>query len=102
MSGLTVRLLSHFRPSVPVVAFSPIQEVRRRIALLWGALPRIMEPLATTEEIVKRVEEDLLSGGLAQPGDRVVIVFGAPLISGSPTNSIRLHQLPLSPRLSGR
>lgn len=96
MSGLTVRLLSHFRPSVPVVAFSPIQEVRRRIALLWGALPRIMEPLPTTEALVKRVEEDLLSSGLAQPGDRVVIVFGTPLVLGSPTNSIRLHQLPLS------
>jgi pyruvate kinase len=97
MSGLTVRLLSHFRPSVPVVAFSPIQAVRRRIALLWGALPRIMEPLTTTEEMVKRVGEDLLSSRLAQPGDRIVIVFGAPLGLGSPTNSIRLHQLPFSP-----
>jgi pyruvate kinase len=97
MSGLTVRLLSHFRPSAPVVAFSPVQEVRRRIALLWGALPRSMEPLTTTEEMVKRVEKDLLSSGLAQPGDRIVIVLGAPVGSGSPTNSIRLHQLPLSP-----
>jgi pyruvate kinase len=96
MSGLTVRLLSHFRPNVPVLAFSPVQEVRRRIALLWGALPRVMEPLTTIEAMVKRVEEDLLSSRLAQPGDRIVIVFGAPVGSGSPTNSIRLHQLPLS------
>jgi pyruvate kinase len=55
-----------------------------------------MEPLTTTEEMVKRVEEDLLSSRLAQPGERIVIVFGAPVGSGSPTNSIRLHQLPLS------
>ena len=31
------------------------------------------------------------------PGDRIVIVLGAPLASGSPTNSLRLHQLPPSP-----
>ena len=100
MSGLTARLLSHFRPNVPVLAFSPVQAVRRRTALLWGVLPRLMEPLSTTEEMVKRVEEDLLSGGLARPGDRIVVVLGAPVGSGSPTNSIRLHQLPLSPPLS--
>ncbi|MBI3799451.1 MAG: pyruvate kinase [Deltaproteobacteria bacterium] len=93
MSGLTVRLLSHFRPNVPIIAFSPVQAVRRRIALLWGSLPRIMEPLTTTEEMVKRVEEDLLASGLAQPGDRIVITLGAPMASRSPTNSIRLYQL---------
>jgi hypothetical protein len=42
--------------------------------------------------MVKRVEEDLLSGKLAQPDDRIVIVLGAPLASGSPTNSLRLHR----------
>jgi len=100
MSGLTARLLSHFRPSVPVLAFSPVQAVRRRTALFWGALPRIMEPLSTTEAMVKRVEEDVLSDGLARPGDRIVIVLDVPVGSGSPTNSVRLHQLPPSPSLS--
>jgi pyruvate kinase len=92
-SGLTARRLSHFRPSVPIVAFSPNQEVRRRLALFWGVLPRIMEPLATTEAMVLRVEKELLSHNLAQPSDRIVLVFGAPLMLGTPTNSIRLHDI---------
>jgi pyruvate kinase len=92
-SGLTARRLSHFRPGVPIVAFSPNQEVRRRLALFWGVLPRIMEPLATTEAMVLQVEKELLSHNLAQPGDRIVLVFGAPLMLGTPTNSIRLHEI---------
>jgi len=39
LSGATARLLSHYRPSVPIIAFSPNQEVRRRMALLWGWFP---------------------------------------------------------------
>jgi pyruvate kinase len=94
LSGKTARLLSHFRPSMPVVAFSPNQEVRRRLSLLWGVIPRIMEPLAETEAMVKRVEEELLSRGLAQRGDTVVIVFGAPVAVAGKINSVRLHQIP--------
>jgi pyruvate kinase len=93
LSGNTARLLSHYRPSVPIVAFSPNQEVRRKLALLWGVVPRVLEPIQNTEPMVKRVEEELLSRGLAQKGDRVVIVFGAPVGQPGKINSMRLHQI---------
>ncbi len=93
LSGTTARLLSHYRPSVPVIAFSPNQEVRRKLALLWGVVPRVLEPVVETEAMVKRVEEELLARGLANKGDRVVIVFGAPIGQPGKINSLRLHQI---------
>jgi len=93
LSGTTARLLSHFRPRVPVVAFSPNQEVRRRLALLWGVIPRVLEPIQETEAMVRRVEEELLSRGLAQRGEKVVIVFGAPVGQPGKINSLRLHTI---------
>ena len=45
LSGTTARLLGHYRPEVPIVAFSPNQEVRRRLSLLWGVVPRVLEPM---------------------------------------------------------
>src|SRR6266403_1087350 len=39
-SGFTARLVLRYRPLVPIVAFSPEAETRRRMALIWGALPR--------------------------------------------------------------
>jgi pyruvate kinase len=92
-SGNTARLISHYRPDVPIVAFSPNQDVRRRLALLWGVVPRVLEPVAEQEAMVKRVEEELLSRGLAQKGDRVVIVYGAPVGTPGRINSLRLHQI---------
>ena len=91
LSGVTARLLAHYRPPVPIVAFSPNQEVRRRLALLWGVVPRVLEPIQDTEAMVKRVEEELLARGLARTGDRVVIVYGAPVGQPGKINSLRLH-----------
>ncbi len=94
LSGTTARLLSRYRPQVPIIAFSPNQEVRRQLALVWGVVPRVLEPIQETEAMVRRVEEELLSRGLANKGDRVVIVFGAPIGQPGKINSLRLHQIP--------
>jgi pyruvate kinase len=46
-----------------------------------------------TDQLVDWCTGDLMAAGLASPGERVVIVFGAPIgVSGS-TNSIRVHVL---------
>ncbi|WP_164015983.1 pyruvate kinase [Pyxidicoccus trucidator] len=93
LSGVTARLLAHYRPPVPIVAFSPNQEVRRRLALLWGVVPRVLEPIQETEAMVRRVEEELIARGLGRKGDRIVIVFGAPVGQPGKINSLRLHTI---------
>jgi pyruvate kinase len=42
---------------------------------------------------VRRVEEELLSRGLATKGERIVIVFGAPVGQPGKINSLRLHTI---------
>src|SRR5258708_7511047 len=42
-SGFTARLVSRYRPLVPVIAFSPEAETRRRMALIWGVMPKDIE-----------------------------------------------------------
>jgi pyruvate kinase len=97
VGGTTARLLSRYRPHVPIVAFSPEQPIRRRMALYWGVQPRIMEPVRDPDSMARGVSERLVSDGLAGPGDRVIIVYGSPLGEPGATNSIRLHQIPLEP-----
>ena len=90
-SGSSAMNVSLARPPVPIVAFSPNPQTRRRMALLWGVIPRELPSLSDTDALVDWVSGDLMANGLASPGERVVIVFGAPLgVSGS-TNSIRVH-----------
>jgi pyruvate kinase len=97
LSGTTARLLSHFRPRVPIIAFSPDQAIRRRLALYWGVLPRVMEPVKSADLMAEIVSETLLHEGTARPGDRVVLVHGSPLGLPGQTNSIRLHEVQARP-----
>ncbi len=94
MSGMTAGLLAHFRPRVPIVAFSPSQETRRLCALYWGVVPKIMEPVRSADLMAEAVAERLVEDGLARPGDRLVLVFGSPMGVRGQTNSIRFHQIP--------
>lgn len=92
-SGETARLVSTERPEVPVIAFSPHEGIRRRIGLYWGTLARVMLPVRDTDEMVDRVQEHLIANGYAAPGDRIVVVFGAPISIKGRTNTVRVHQI---------
>jgi len=94
LGGTTARLLAHFRPPVPVIAFSTDQSIRRRIALYWGVVPKVMEPIRNPDVMCQEVSDRLVADGFARPGDKVVLVYGSPLGVPGQTNSIRLHQIP--------
>ncbi len=90
-SGSSARNVSLARPPMPIIAFSPNPQTRRRMALLWGVVPRELPKITDVDALVDWVTADLMASGLASPGERVVIVFGAPIgVSGS-TNSVRVH-----------
>jgi pyruvate kinase len=92
-SGSSAMTVSLARPSVPIIAFSPNLKTRRRMSLFWGVIPREMPAISDSDALVDWCTGDLMASGLASPGERVVIVFGAPIgVSGS-TNAIRVHVL---------
>ncbi len=93
LRGETARLLAQFRPQVPIVAFSPDQSIRRRLALYRGVVPKVMEPVKHPDLMTEMVSDRLLADGVAAPGDRVILVYGSPLGVPGQTNSIRLHEI---------
>lgn len=86
-------MISKERPHVPVVAFSPSENIRRRLGLYWGVTARVMHPIRDTDEMVEAVQSHLQAGGLVFPGDRIVVVFGAPVSVRGRTNTVRVHQV---------
>jgi len=90
MTGATARLISKRRPHVPIVAFTPFDETERRLALFWGVVPKRMELVEATDEMIAKVRARLLAEGLAERGDVVVLACGAPLSSHTETNMLQL------------
>ncbi|MBI4401072.1 MAG: pyruvate kinase [Nitrospirae bacterium] len=92
-SGTTARLMSKQRPLAPIIAFTPFEPVRRRMALYWGVIPHTMPSIAQTDERVREVEHRLKQEKLAAAGDRLVILSGT--MAGRPggTNLMKLHEV---------
>jgi pyruvate kinase len=95
-SGATARLMSKQRPSAPIIAFTPFEAVRRRMALYWGVIPRTMPmPLIKqTDERIHEAERRLTGEGLVSAGDRMVIVSGGIIGQRGGTNLMKLHEVP--------
>jgi pyruvate kinase len=92
-TGTSAMTVSLARPNVPIIAYSPNAKTRRRTALYWGVTSREMPAMNDADQLADWCTGDLLAHGFGSPGERVVIVFGAPIgVSGS-TNSIRVHIL---------
>ncbi len=90
-TGRSAIYASKARPRVPIVAVSPNQATRRRLALVWGVVSHSIDKLADADAMVDRASAFLVANGYLAPGDRFVAVFGAPVgVTGS-TNSIRVR-----------
>jgi len=92
-SGDSARRMSRLRSSIPMIAFTPHEAIRRRMALTWGLQTFEVETVTHTDAMFLQVDEILLAEGLAQPGDKVVVIAGSPPgITGS-TNDLRVHRI---------
>lgn len=92
-SGSTARIISHFRPEVPIVAFTPSERICRRMCLLWGVTPIQTKFVDRLDELEKQVQLDLLQHGYAQVGDSVVITGGHPTYARGQTNFLKISTL---------
>ena len=93
-SGFTARLISRYRPSVPVLVFTPEERVARQMQLLWGVDPvPVTDRPDTEEEVVAALEGRLKSAHLVKPGERLVILMGSRVGDRRPTNMMRIHQV---------
>jgi pyruvate kinase len=93
ISGATAARVARHRPAIAVLAFTPDEVVRRRLALVWGVETFVMPPIADTDTLVARVDRALLERGRGRPGDAVVIVAGTPPGVVGNTNTVRVHRL---------
>jgi pyruvate kinase len=92
-SGTTARLLSKQRPAAPIVAFTPHDLVRQRMALYWGVLPRLLATIQDPDDRVHAVEHRMMEDTLVGTGDCVVLLSGTVAGQLGGTNTMKLHRI---------
>jgi len=90
-SGFTARLVSRYRPLVPIVAFSPEAATRRRMSLFWGVSSQHISDLKKIDGLADLAEKRLLEERLVKKGDVIGIVAGTPMGIRGTTNFMKFH-----------
>ena len=92
-SGYTALKTVKFRPGVPVVAATPSDRVRRRLAVSWGVNAQYAElggdgPASVIEEAVGAA----LDSGIVDSGDTVIVLSGTMTgVARNTTNTLKVH-----------
>jgi pyruvate kinase len=91
-SGTTASILSSLRPNPMVLAFTPRKDVYRRLSLLRGVVPVMMDYVADSDTLIRAADQILIQHQLATRLETVIIVAGVMNVSGA-TNMMKIHRV---------
>ena len=77
-TGTTARVISRFRPAMPIVASTPSLRTARQLSLSWGVETLIVRESQSTDEVVWFSVKAAVEAGFASAGDVVVVLAGSP------------------------
>ncbi len=89
-SGTTGLRSARERPSVPIIALSPVVGTARRLSLAWGLHCVVTEDARDQDDMVDRACRIAYQEEYARPGDRVIITAGVPFRTPGATNMLRI------------
>jgi pyruvate kinase len=92
-TGGTTRLVSSYRPPVPILGVTDQLATWRQLSLVWGVHPVMCEDEVSYESMLAVAREYLLSRRMAEPGQRIVVTAGIPFHVAGTTNLLRIEEL---------
>ena len=93
-SGFSARLVSSYRPSVPVFAITTDPRTYRQLGAVWGVRPVYAEGIKVSYGELARFGMDyVLESGVGERGESIAITAGFPFHESGSTNNMRLDRL---------
>jgi pyruvate kinase len=89
-SGATALRVARERPKSPIMSISPNVSTGRKLALAWGVHSVVAEDVRDQDDMVDRACRIAFREGLAQVGQRLIIVAGVPFGTPGATNMVRI------------
>jgi pyruvate kinase len=93
-SGFSARLVSSYRPPVPVFAVTTEPLTYRQLPAVWGVHPELADDVEVTyEALTAFAKRRVIESGTGRSGDSVVVTAGFPFEEAGTTNTMRLERL---------
>ncbi|MEG1687187.1 MAG: pyruvate kinase, partial [Angelakisella sp.] len=91
-SGRTARMISKYRPAVPIIACTSNECTYRQLSLSWGVTPMMMDEVENTDDLLEQaIQAALENSHLLHDGDLVVLTAGIPVGMSGTTNLLKVQ-----------
>jgi pyruvate kinase len=88
--GTTGNRVARERPSMPILALTPIVNTARRLALTWGLHALVVPDAKSLDDMMANAGELAFSEGFAKVGEKILITAGVPIGNPGTTNMLRV------------
>ena len=92
-TGSSARLISLYRPPVPIYAITPSAEAARGLSVCYGVISVLAPIVASTDEMLAQMDRLLMKRNLVKKGNTVVFVAGQPVGQFGTTNMMKIHRV---------
>ncbi len=92
-SGFTAHMISRYRPTRPIIVFTPREETARRLALSFACHSFVVSSFKNLLDAVAESKHTLVHEKLANKGDHIVIAAGIPFGRVGGTNMMMVQTL---------
>lgn len=81
-TGKTARMVSRFRPQIPIIGLTSDVKAYRKLALSWGVLPMMSDEYNSVDILFYFAKQAAKASGLVKKGDTIVMTGGTPIGKG--------------------
>jgi pyruvate kinase len=92
-SGATARLISRFRPQMPILALSPHVKTYHQMAFNWGVIPVEPVEVRQVQDAFQATACFAMKKGVVHYGDLVVVTAGSPFGVSGTTNMMMVESI---------
>jgi len=92
-SGSTARMVSRYRPQLPIMAVTTEDSTWKELQLSWGIFPLKIKQVKNIDDMLNKARAMAKETGLVSKGDKVVITAGTPVGVTGTTNLLEVRDI---------
>ena len=93
LTGYTARIISRYRPELPILVTTNNEKVRHQLNLSWGVIPFVLPKCQTIEDLVAKALIHIKNKKLVKSKDKIIIIAGFPLGKSGNVNWIKIQEI---------
>ncbi len=93
LSGYSGRIISRYRPELPIYVACNSDRIKHQLQLSWGIRPFVLPMCHTIEELFDRAIKYLLEVKAVKKGQKIIIITGEPVGTSGNVNLIEVKQV---------